>query len=173
MDDRDGRLQAGAEGDAWELIFTRRLPHPPEKVWRALTEPEHLSAWFPADIVGERRVGAPLEFVFREDEGPTLPGELRVFEPCTLLEFTWDDEVLRFELAPGDEGGTVLRFVNTFGELGKAARDATGWHVCLDALEVDLDGGTPSPGGWDEIQPRYVAAFPPEASTIGPPEGHS
>jgi uncharacterized protein YndB with AHSA1/START domain len=27
--------------------FTRLLPHPPEKVWRALTEAGHLAAWFP------------------------------------------------------------------------------------------------------------------------------
>src|SRR5438105_10315698 len=47
-------------GDRWLLRFVRRLPHPPEKVWRALTEPEHVAAWFPADIEGERRSGAPL-----------------------------------------------------------------------------------------------------------------
>ena len=170
-DDRFGRLEhAGRE---WQLVFTRRLPHPPAKVWRALTEADHVSRWFPADIIGERRAGAPLRFAFREDEGPSLPGEMRVFEPPALLEFTWSDEVLRFELQADGDGGTVLRFVNTFPDVGKAARDAAGWHVCLDALEVDVDGGTPSPGGWDELHPRYVDAFPPEAATVGPPEGHS
>ena len=98
---------------------------------------------------------------------------MRIFDPCELLEFTWADEVMRFELEPDDSGGTVLRFVNTFGDVGKAARDAAGWHVCLDALEVDVDGGVPAPGGWDELHPEYRDAFPPEASTIGPPEGHS
>ena len=29
------------------LQFSRALGHPPETVWRALTEPEHLAAWFP------------------------------------------------------------------------------------------------------------------------------
>ena len=170
-DDRHGQLQAA--GDAWQLVFTRRLPHPPEKVWRALTEPAHVSAWFPADIVGERRAGAALSFEFREDEGPTLPGELRVFDPVELLELTWADEVMRFELTP-DGDGTVLRFVNTFGDVGKAARDAAGWHGCLDALDVELDGGSgPAGAGWDALHPVYVAAFPPEASTVGRPEGHS
>ena len=142
-------------------------------MWRALTEAEHVSAWFPADIIGERRAGASLRFVFREDEGPELPGELRVFEPVELLEFTWDDEVLRFELREDEGGGTVLRFVNTFDDVGKAARDAAGWHACLDALDADLAGVPPTPNGWDEVHPHYVARFPAEAATVGPPDGHS
>jgi uncharacterized protein YndB with AHSA1/START domain len=28
----------------WRLRFERRLPHSPEKVWRALTEEAHLAA---------------------------------------------------------------------------------------------------------------------------------
>ena len=43
------------QGDRWMLTFTRRLAHPREKVWRAVTEPEHLAAWYPQEIVGERR----------------------------------------------------------------------------------------------------------------------
>ena len=174
MDERFGRLERATGDDGgWQLVFVRRLPHPPEKVWRALTEEAHVSAWFPADIVGERRAGAELRFEFREDEGPTLPGEMRIFEPCELLEFTWSDEVMRFELSADGDGGTVLRFVNTFGDVGKAARDAAGWHVCLDGLDAVVDGTKPTPGGWDELHPVYVETFPPEASTIGPPEGHS
>ena|SRR5438045_907159 len=36
------------QGDRWMLTFTRRLAHPREKVWRAVTEPEHLAAWYPS-----------------------------------------------------------------------------------------------------------------------------
>jgi uncharacterized protein YndB with AHSA1/START domain len=172
-DDTYGDLQPAAEGDGWQLVFTRRLPHPPEKVWRAITEAEHVSAWFPADIVGDRRAGAPLTFVFRNDEGPELPGELLVFEPEEVLEFTWSEEVMRFELQADGDGGTVLRFVNTFAEVGKAARDAAGWHACLDALEADLDGVPAPEKRWNEVHPHYVERFPAEAATIGPPEGHS
>src|SRR5580704_11908986 len=44
-------------GDRWKLRFTRELAHPAEKVWRAVTEPAHLDAWFPADhrrVAGRR-----------------------------------------------------------------------------------------------------------------------
>jgi uncharacterized protein YndB with AHSA1/START domain len=171
-DDRYGRLEPA--GEQWQLVFTRRLRHPREKVWRAITEAEHVSAWFPADILGERRAGAALQFVFREGEGPTLPGEMRIFEPVELLEFTWSEEVLRFELTPDDDGnGTVLRFLNTFGDVGKAARDAAGWHTCLDILEAHFDGTTPPFERWKEVHPHYIERFPAEAATIGPPAGHS
>jgi uncharacterized protein YndB with AHSA1/START domain len=170
----DGQL--ARRDEQWHLRFTRRLPHPPEKVWRALTEPEHLAAWFPTDIEGERRTGAALRFVFRSGEGPTIDGQLLAFDPPTLLELRWGDgETLRFELRP-DDGGTVLTFVNTFDQVGKAARDAAGWHARLDVLEHHLDGRTPpwTPSErWAEVHRRYVERLGPEASTIGPPAGSS
>ena len=154
--------------------FVRHLPHPPEKVWRALTEPEHLRRWFPTDIHGERRTGAPLRFEFREGEGPTEDGVMLAYEPHTLLELLWgDDEVLRFELTEVDGGrGTELRLANTFRELGKAARDAAGWHHCLDHLEHVVGDGDEAGGPgdrWREVEPWYQEHFPPEAATIGPP----
>lgn len=67
MDDRElGTLDR--DGAGWVLTFTRRLPRPVEKAWRAVTEPEHLAAWFPREIVGERRSGAALRFVTDGDE---------------------------------------------------------------------------------------------------------
>lgn len=32
------------------LRVERRFSHPPEKVWRALTESAHLAHWFPSDV---------------------------------------------------------------------------------------------------------------------------
>jgi uncharacterized protein YndB with AHSA1/START domain len=160
-------------GDALRLRFVRRLPHEPEKVFRALTEPEHLSAWFPTDIVGERRAGAALKFEFREGEGPIIEGTLLAYDPPRVLEYQWgEDETLRFELAP-DDRGTVLTFVNTFAELGKAARDAAGWHTCLDLLGHELAGSNPpweQSARWKQVHSRYVDGLGAEASTIGPPD---
>jgi hypothetical protein len=33
------------DGERAVVRFERHLPHPPTKVWRALTEPEHLAGW--------------------------------------------------------------------------------------------------------------------------------
>jgi uncharacterized protein YndB with AHSA1/START domain len=169
----DGQLEQVA--GRWQIKFVRELPHPPEKVWRALTEPKHLAAWFPNDIEGERVAGAPLRFVFRHGEAPDFEGKMITFDPPSLLEFTWGEDVLRFELR-AEGRSTVLTFTDTIEELGKAARDTAGWHECLDLLEYDLNG-EPAPfswgGRWADVHPGYVEEFGPEASTIGPPEGFS
>ena len=158
--------------DRWQLRFTRTLSHAPEKVWRALTEADHLAAWFPAEMHGERAAGARLTFVFSDGEGPTTEGEMIAFDPPSLLEYRWGGETLRFELErEGD--GTVLTFVNSFDELGKAARDAAGWHACLDVLGHHLDGQEPPwrpMDRWEEVHAVYVEEFGPEAATIGPPD---
>jgi uncharacterized protein YndB with AHSA1/START domain len=158
----------------YQLRFRRRLAHPPEKVWRALTAAEHLAAWFPTRIEGERATGAALRFVFANDEGPTLGGEMLIYQPPTLLEFRWGDDTLRFELEP-DNAGTLLTFIDTFDELGRAARDAAGWHVCLDRLSGHLDGQTaPDPDAqpWQTVHAAYVER-PSNASAPRPrPSAH-
>lgn len=163
LEHRDGR---------WHLRFVRRLAHPPEKVWRALTEAEHLAAWFPTTIEGERAPGARLRFAHRDDAAPAIDGELLAYDPPRLLELRWGgDETLRFELRP-EESGTVLTFVNAFDELGKAARDGAGWHACLDVLALHLDGERPpwTPGErWQQVHEAYVERLGPRAATIGPP----
>jgi uncharacterized protein YndB with AHSA1/START domain len=161
-------------GSSWRLEFSRLLPHPPDKVWRALTEPEHLAAWFPTEINGPRTEGAALDFVFRHGEGPSMKGTMVTYDPPRLLEFRWGDETLRFELR-AEEGSTELRFVNTFDELGKAARDAAGWHVCLELLALSLAGERPKESGdrWSQVHPVYVKRFGLAAATIGRPDSNT
>jgi uncharacterized protein YndB with AHSA1/START domain len=158
------------DGDAIALTFTRRLAHPVDKVWRAVSEADHLAAWFPDEIVGERRAGAHLRFVSSGGDG--FEGEMLVFDPPKVMELMWGTDRLRIELQP-DGDGTVLTLTDTFNELGKAARDAAGWHECLDRLGADLDGIDPGAWGarWRETNAVYVERFGPDAATIGPPPG--
>jgi uncharacterized protein YndB with AHSA1/START domain len=154
------------------LRFRRRLLHPREKVWSAMTDDAHLAAWFPTTIEGERVVGAPLRFSFRDAEAEPFVGEMLAFVPPSLMELRWADDVLRFELEP-DGPGCVLYLTVTFPEYGKAARDAAGWHVCLEQLEAASDGTDlpwQPPDRWRVVNRGYVERFGPEASTIGPPE---
>ncbi len=91
------------------LRFRRRLPHPPAKVWRALTEPEHLAAWFPTTVEGDLTPGATLRYNFREMNLPGFEGNVLACDPPRLLEFDWGDERLRFELtADGRAHGAQL-----------------------------------------------------------------
>jgi len=171
MTTADGQLDR--VGERWQLRFERTLAHPPDKVWRALTEPEHQAAWFPDAMEGERVVGATLRFVSREmPDYPAFHGEILVFDPPNTLEFTWGEDTLRFELEP-TPGGTLLRFLDTFYELGKAARDGAGWHVCLEQLVHSLDGEElpwKPEEHWQEVNAAYTEHLGPEASTLGPPQ---
>jgi uncharacterized protein YndB with AHSA1/START domain len=167
----DGQLTQ-AEG-RWQLRFVRTLAYRPEKVWRALTEPEHQAAWFPDEMQGERAVGARLHFVSREmPDFEGVDGTMLVYDPPTALEFRWGDDKLRFELEPTGDG-TVLTLIDTFDELGKAARDAAGWHACLDQLAYALageDAPWKADERWSEVHEAYVDSLGPEAATIGPPQ---
>jgi uncharacterized protein YndB with AHSA1/START domain len=152
------------------VTFIRRLRHPQDKVWRTITESEHLAVWFPQEIVGERRVGAPLRFV-----GPTgdaFEGTMIEFAPPSVIEFGWGGDRVRIELR-ADGPDTVLTLTDRFAELGKAARDAAGWHECLDRLEYNLNELPPPVWGerWRAVHPGYVGHFGPDASSIGPPPG--
>jgi uncharacterized protein YndB with AHSA1/START domain len=172
-DQADGRLeQVGGE---WRLRFVRRLAHPREKVWRALTEPEHRDAWFPQriEIDGPWRPGARLRFV-SPVPGGSFDGELYGYHPPRTLDLRWGTDRLRFDLAE-DDGHTVLTLVSTLGELGTAARAGAGWQVCLDMLGHALDGTAPPWTGEQrcrQLHPAYVSQFGPAAATIGPPAGH-
>jgi uncharacterized protein YndB with AHSA1/START domain len=169
----DGRLEQA--GDRSRLRFARSLAHPPEKVWRALTESDQLAKWFPHDIIGEFADGATLQFEDRDNAGPAFSGRVITADPPRVLEYMWGDDTLRFELEPYG-GGTVLTFTDTFDEHGKAARDGAGWHACLDELGFALDGAAlpwDRVEHWREIHPGYVERFGPEASAIGPPAGHA
>ena len=160
-----------ATNEPWRVTFSRRLAHSPERVWEAITEADHLDAWFPTRIIGDRVAGAPLRFEFRNGEGDDFAGEMLVFEPPQRLALRWGDEILRFNIRP-DGNGSVLDVDVSFDDKGKAARDTAGWHFCLDDLGAHLDGTTPSDrDGWKALNDHYVSVFPAEASTIGPPEG--
>src|SRR4029078_9122011 len=67
LQESDGRTQ---------LVFTRKLAHAQDKVWRAVSDPEQHRAWFPAEMRGDREKGATLEFV--EKGEPMFSGEILV-----------------------------------------------------------------------------------------------
>ena len=127
------------------------LAHPPEKVWRAITESEHLQHWLPCDIVGERAAGASVELPFWPahveayglDMTPSLSGEIRVWDPPSVFEWSWSTDLLRWELAPdGDGDGPHLHHLVRRGRPPGARRPAAGYHVCLDQLVELVATGT-------------------------------
>lgn len=176
-DAREGVLEQA--GERWRLRFVRQLRHSPEKVWRALTEERHLAKWFPTTIEGELRTGSELTFAFRGEEYPAHHGRMLEYVPLRTMEFEWgppeegedeDHEVTRLELRETADG-CELTLLTTYDRVGKSARDATGWHACLDLLEAELAGKALEAGPelYEPLNRRYAEKFGEEASAIGPP----
>src|SRR3954469_5543394 len=61
MDSRRGTV-FGTEDGRVAIRFVRLLPHPPEKVWRAITDPAQLAVWFPAVVELDQPAGSELFF---------------------------------------------------------------------------------------------------------------
>lgn len=74
----------------------------------------------------EGRAGAPIRFVFPEeaplDSGAS--GEVLEFDPPKVFAFSWNLDVLRFELLP-DGDGCLLMFTQTIGGGGIGRLDGT------------------------------------------------
>ena len=133
-------------GGSAALRFERRLAHPIDAVWSAITEPAELARWFPTTVAVELRAGAPMTFTFPERELPPMSGRVTELEPPCRFAFFWGEDPLLFELDPVAGGaGCVLRFTVLLDARDKAARDAAGWHVCLDVLEQSLADAATSP----------------------------
>jgi uncharacterized protein YndB with AHSA1/START domain len=89
------------------VVVERELPHPPEKIWRALTQGPLLEAWLMQNdfqpVVGHR-------FNFRATPMPHWNGvvdcEVLVVEPHERLSYSWN--------ASGEEAAGGLRTVVTW-----------------------------------------------------------
>ena len=152
-----------AAGDRWDLILVRDLRHPPRKVWAALTEPDRLAQWAP--FLADRDLGTPgavtLSTVDGERSWPA-PATVRRAEPPRLLEYTWGDGLLRWELAD-TATGTRLTLRHRFDDRALGASMAAGWHLCLDVAGHLLDGDPVGPirgaeakeFGWEDLRAAY------------------
>jgi len=143
------------------LRMQRWLAHPPEKVWRAMTEPDRLAEWFPAKVFPQLRVGGKVEFEFGDD------GVVTELDPPRLIAYTWGTDHLRWELA-AERGGTQLALVHTFDDRAGAASFGAGWHTCIVALDLALDGRPGADPGVDDIalHEQFVTQFGLDAGTV-------
>ena len=164
-------------GEPWPALrFERRIAHPVDIVWRAVSEPAELAHWFPTAVDGLMRPGGELRFTFPGDDEPAHTGRVLQVEAPARLAFTWFGDVLRFELEPLDAGAaTLLRFTHELREVDAAARTMAGWTVCLDVLERRTAGEPATAPGprptaeWQEHYDHYVAAGVPAGAPVPPP----
>jgi uncharacterized protein YndB with AHSA1/START domain len=149
------------------LRFERHLSGSVEAVWRAVTDPEELRAWFPTRIeIDEWAAGAVLTHHFDGHDVEPLPGTVLVWDPPRRVTFTWGADTIGIVLTAAPGGGTTLVLTEEL-DADHAARNAAGWDGCLDRLELGAEAES-----WRPRFDRYVAAFEPILGhQDGPPAG--
>lgn len=161
-------VEVRKEGKRWTLVFTRELRHPIDSVWIALTDPTQLRQWAPFDADRNLGVVGQATLTMADAGGKMtderLPAAIRRAEHPRLLEYTWGDDLLRWELQlVGSGQRTRLTLAHTLEGRDLAAKVAAGWHVCLDVAERVLDGqptgrivaGDAKQHGWEELRDAY------------------
>jgi uncharacterized protein YndB with AHSA1/START domain len=129
------------------LVIEREMPHPPEKIWRALTEGSLIKQWLMENdfqpVVGHR-------FQFRATPVPNWNGivdcEVLIVEPNKKLSYSWGSlglgSVVVWTLA-ATEGGTRVRMDQSgFGSDQDANYKGAnyGWQRFIGNLEKVVAG---------------------------------
>ena len=150
------------DGEKWTLVLVRDLRHPPEKVWRALIDPVHLSEWAPFEVSGNlASVGSTVKLSWVSTQNVSEATVKRV-DPPKVLEYG----ETRWELESSG-GGTRLTLWHSI-DRRFIAMGAAGWHICFDVLD-HLLGGSPigrlAGGdamkflGWQRLHAEYAKQF--------------
>ncbi len=137
------------------LRFERRLGHPVERVWRAITDPDELARWFVAPVEWTPAPGERFESMEQT-------GEITELEAPHRIAYEWGGEQFRFELQP-DGDGCLLVFTHVFDDRALGAQHAAGWEVYLGRLDAHLEGRFVSEedvhAAFPEVHERYAERF--------------
>src|ERR1700678_1070982 len=90
------------------VVVEREIPHPPEKIWRALTQPHLIEEWL---MKNHFKSGVDHRFNLRGDWG-AVDCQVQTVEPNKTLSYTWNamglESVVTCTLLPTN-AGTRLR----------------------------------------------------------------
>jgi uncharacterized protein YndB with AHSA1/START domain len=128
-----------------ELQLRRTLAVPADRVWRALTDPAALAAWFwPERFATTVEVDLRVGGRYRIDGpgvGLAVAGEYVTVDPPRRLVFTWrwdgepDETLVTFELTPGEAGTELVVVHERFTDDAQRDDHVKGWSDCLDRLQ--------------------------------------
>ena len=126
------------------VVIEKELPHPPEKVWRALTQGPLIKEWL-MDNDFQPVVGH--EFNFRSTPMPTWNGvidcEVLVVEPNKKLSYSWN--------AIGLESVVVWTLVATQAERSCAWSSPASVPIKRPAIRARTTAGRSSSATWNEL----------------------
>ena len=151
--------------DDWTLALVKELNHPPEVVWKALTDPAQLRKWAPFDSDKNLDDLGPVNLTA---VGTTYVSETRVTraEAPYFLEYAWGGNETRWQLVPTENGTRLMLWAKIPRKF--IAMGAAGWHVCLDVLDLVLNGAQIDRivgedalrfEGWQRLHAEYATQF--------------
>jgi uncharacterized protein YndB with AHSA1/START domain len=124
------------------VIVEREIPHPPEKIWRALTQPHLIEEWL---MKNDFKPVMSHRFNLRADWG-TVDCQVLTIEPNKTLSYTWAalglESVVTWTLTP-TRTGTHLRMQQSgFRPDQKQAYQGAkfGWQKFFAGLERVVGG---------------------------------
>jgi uncharacterized protein YndB with AHSA1/START domain len=157
--------QVRKDGATWTLVLEKDLRHPPEKVWRALTDPVHLREWSPFDAAESLGTVGTVNVTWVGSTTPVATNITRADAP-RLLVYTSGENTMRWEL--NDRAGGTHLTLWAIIDRRFIAMGAAGWQIALDVLAHHLDD-TPidriaGPAamqfdGWQRLHTHYAAQF--------------
>lgn len=127
--------------------------HAPKKiVWDMLTVNKELQKWFSELSIEELRVGGKILFDMQNGEYEIM--EILSLEEQTSFSFTWDKDIVAFELE-GDGNETTLTLIEQIKNVtDHTPRDLAGWHCCMDGIR-ELCEGVEYKQNWEILYNRY------------------
>jgi len=131
-------LQQTKEGHV--ARFERHLKHSVEKVWAYLTENDKLKKWFSELHVDDLREGGIIKFDMQD--GTFEEMKIIELQLYSVLEYTWAEDRVRFELYPEADGCRLVLIEKLNKITDHTPKDLAGWHVCLDVIKALLEGQT-------------------------------
>jgi uncharacterized protein YndB with AHSA1/START domain len=97
-----------AATESLSVVVEREMPHPPEKIWRALTQPHLIAEWL---MKNDFKPGVGERFKLSGDWG-SVDCQVLTSEPHTALSYTWGGmglgSIVTWTLTPTSTG-THLR----------------------------------------------------------------
>ncbi|MFC5742340.1 SRPBCC family protein [Dyella tabacisoli] len=120
------------------LVVDREMSHPPEKIWRALTQPHLIEEWL---MKSDFKPVVDHRFNFRADWG-SVDCQVLAIEPNKTLSYTWAayglESVVTWTLTPTSTG-THLRMEQAGFQSEEDANykgASYGWQKFLGDLEL-------------------------------------
>ena len=125
------------------VVVEREIPYPPEKIWRALTQPRLIEEWL---MKNDFELVADHKFNLRGDWGSVDCQVLKI-QPMRTLSYSWEahglESVVTWTLTPTGTGTTLRMEQSGFrSDQEQAYRGAKmGWGNFLAKLEQVLARG--------------------------------